>query len=119
MAQIIRLPSVAPEDVFPLDSGWSRLERRFAEKLAIEIKYDGYLKRQERDILRLSTLDRAHVPTDFDFAHVKGIKAEAREKLSRIRPTTLGQASRIAGVTPGDLAILYIFLKRHGSPRAA
>ena len=119
MAQIVRLPSMTPEDVFPLDSGWYRLERRFAEKLAIEIKYEGYLKRQERDISRLSALDGLTVPDDFDFQQVKGIKIEAREKLARIQPATLGQASRIAGVTPGDLALLYVYLKRSRTPRAA
>jgi tRNA uridine 5-carboxymethylaminomethyl modification enzyme len=119
LAQIIRLPAVTPEDVFPLDSAWTRLERRFAEKLAIEIKYDGYLKRQERDISRLTALDSLAVPSDFDFLQVKGIKTEAREKLSRIRPATLGQASRIAGVTPGDMALLYVWLRRPRPSRAA
>lgn len=119
MAQIVRLPAMTPEDVFPLDSGWTRLERRFAEKLAIEIKYDGYLRRQERDISRLTTMDRVPVPDDFDFDRIKGIKTEAREKLSRIRPATLGQASRIAGVTPGDMALLFVHLRRHKSPTAA
>lgn len=119
MAQIVRLPAMSPEDVFPLDSAWGNLERRFAEKLAIEIKYDGYLRRQERDISRLSNMDHVPVPEGFDFGLVRGIKTEAKEKLSRIRPATLGQASRIAGVTPGDMALLFIYLKRHKSPQAA
>jgi tRNA uridine 5-carboxymethylaminomethyl modification enzyme len=119
MAQIIKLPAMELEDVFGLDSAWGGLERRFAEKLAIEIKYDGYLKRQERDVARLSTMDGILVPQDFDYLAIRGIKTEAREKLSRIRPSTLGQAGRIAGVTPGDLALLYVFLKRHRPSRAA
>jgi tRNA uridine 5-carboxymethylaminomethyl modification enzyme len=110
---------MAPEDVFPMDSAWSRLERRFAEKLAIEIKYDGYLRRQERDISRLSAMDGVPVPDGFDFELVTGIKAEAKEKLARIRPATLGQASRIAGVTPGDMALLFVHMKRHKPPKAA
>ncbi len=119
VAQIVRLPAMAPEDVFPMDSAWSRLERRFAEKLAIEIKYDGYLRRQERDISRLSAMDGVPVPDGFDFELVTGIKAEAKEKLARIRPATLGQASRIAGVTPGDMALLFVHMKRHKPPKAA
>lgn len=119
LAQIIKLPSVTPEDVFPLDSTWGQIERRFAEKLAIEIKYDGYLKRQERDVNRLSTMERIPVPVDFDYLQLRGIRTEAREKLSRIRPATLGQASRIAGVTPSDMALLYVFLKRHRPSHAA
>lgn len=113
VAAILRLPSVKFEDVYELDSAWSDLPARFAEKVAIEIKYEGYLKRQQRDVERLSGMDRESIPADFDYSKIRGLKNEATSKLNKIRPSTLGQASRIAGVTPGDLALLYVHVKRH------
>jgi len=119
VAQILRLSGVQLDDVVGLDSAWSELSSEFAEKVAIELKYEGYLKRQQRDVERLSVLDRESIPDDFDYAAVRGMKAEATQKLIEVRPATLGQASRIAGVTPGDLALLYVHVKRHRSQRAA
>jgi len=119
VAQILRLPGVLMEDVFGLDSAWEELDGEFSEKVAIELKYEGYLKRQQRDVERLTTLDLESVPEDFDYAAIRGMKAEATQKLSQVRPATLGQASRIAGVSPGDLALLYVHVKRHRSQRAA
>lgn len=117
VAAILRLPSVKFEDVYEIDSAWSELPPRFAEKIAIEIKYDGYLKRQQRDVERLSRMDGESIPDDFDYLKIRGMKAEATSKLNKIRPSTLGQASRIAGVTPGDLALLYVHVKRHRHSR--
>jgi tRNA uridine 5-carboxymethylaminomethyl modification enzyme len=95
------------------------LTPQFAEKVAIEIKYEGYLKRQLREVERLGRMDREKIPPEFDFGAVCGLKAEAVVKLMKVRPATLGQAGRIAGVTPGDLALLFVHLKRHKSRRAA
>jgi tRNA uridine 5-carboxymethylaminomethyl modification enzyme len=119
VAQILKLPGVSPEEAMSLDSAWNDLGPRFAERVAIEIKYAGYLKRQERDILRLSTMDQVVIPEDFDFRATRGLKSEAVDKLSQIRPATLGQASRVAGVTPGDMALLFVHVKRHKATRAA
>jgi len=119
VAQILKLPGVSPEEAMGLDSAWKDLEPRFAERVAIEIKYAGYLKRQERDIVRLSTMDHVVIPEDFDYCAARGLKSEAVDKLSQIRPATLGQASRVAGVTPGDMALLFVHVKRHKASRAA
>jgi tRNA uridine 5-carboxymethylaminomethyl modification enzyme len=119
VAEILRLPGVEFEDVRQLDSAWRDLPESFAEKVAVEIKYDGYLKRQEREVERLAGMEREKVPQGFDFATVRGLKHEAMQKLSQIRPATLGQASRIAGVTPGDMALLYVHVRRHRASRAA
>jgi tRNA uridine 5-carboxymethylaminomethyl modification enzyme len=119
VSQILKLPGVSPEEAMTLDTAWDDLEPLFAERVAIEIKYAGYLKRQERDILRMSSMDRVAVPEDFDYVAIRGLKAEAIDKLSQIKPATLGQASRVAGVTPGDMALLYVHVKRHKASRAA
>ena len=85
------------------------------EKTLIEIKYEGYLKRQELQLQRFRTMESMKLPEKLDFNTIKGLKKEAVEKLSRIKPSTLGQASRISGVSPGDIAVLMVHLKhRHG-----
>ena len=84
------------------------------EKTLIEIKYEGYLKRQELQLQRFRTMEAMRLPEKLDFNTIKGLKKEAVEKLSRIKPSTLGQASRISGVSPGDIAVLMVHLKhRH------
>jgi tRNA uridine 5-carboxymethylaminomethyl modification enzyme len=117
--EFLRLPDVPWHDVLELDSAWSELTPKFAEKVAIEIRYAGYLRRQNREVERLAAMEREIVPAGFDFSAVRGMKKEAVLKLSHIRPRTLGQASRIAGVTPGDLALLYVHVRRFRAQRAA
>ena len=82
------------------------------QKLEIEIKYQGYLERQQREIERFDRVERELIPAAFDYRVCKGLKAEALEKLLRVRPATVAQASRISGVTPGDIAVLLVYLKR-------
>ena len=81
------------------------------EKVLIEIKYEGYLKRQEQQLKRFRGMEMMQIPEMTDFKSMKGLKIEAREKLDRIKPATLGQASRISGVSPGDIAVLMVHLK--------
>jgi len=81
------------------------------EQLEIELKYEGYIKRQLADIERARRLEDRPIPSKFDFARVRHLRNEAREKLSRVRPATLGQASRIAGVTPADVQVLMVHLR--------
>ncbi|MFQ5499904.1 MAG: tRNA uridine-5-carboxymethylaminomethyl(34) synthesis enzyme MnmG, partial [Candidatus Zixiibacteriota bacterium] len=77
------------------------------------IKYEGYITKQDRDIARFHKMESAQIPDEFDYAIVTGLKREALEKFGRYRPYSLGQAGRLEGVTPGDLAILSVYLKRH------
>jgi tRNA uridine 5-carboxymethylaminomethyl modification enzyme len=77
---------------------------------AIEVKYEGYINRQERDILKTKKLESRSIPDDMDYDYVYGLSSEGKEKLKKTRPQTLGQASRISGITPSDVAILSMFL---------
>lgn len=81
------------------------------EKVLIEIKYEGYLRRQEQQLKRFKSMEELKIPESLDFGALKGLKKEAIEKLCRIKPLTLGQASRISGVSPGDIAVLMVYLK--------
>jgi tRNA uridine 5-carboxymethylaminomethyl modification enzyme len=83
------------------------------EALKIEAKYEGYLARQSREVERMRELEEKVLAEDFDYERVPGMSREAVEKMTKIRPRTLGQASRLAGVTPADLALLTVFFTRH------
>ena len=89
---------------------------RTAELAAIELRYAGYVEREREIVAQMQSLERWRVPAAFDYDAVGAITLEAREKLSRIRPDTLGQASRISGVSPADVQALMVLLKRHRTP---
>ena len=82
--------------------------------MEIQVKYDGYIKRQMEQIERFQKLEEVNFPKDFDFGSVIGLSTEVMEKLKRIRPHSLGQASRISGVTPAAISILMVNLKKQG-----
>ncbi len=88
-----------------------------AEQVTCDIKYSGYLERQEVEINRQRRMAGKRIPESFDYAHVPHLRMEAREKLARVRPLSLAQAGRISGITPADLAVLMVHLQ--GSPYAA
>lgn len=81
------------------------------EEVVYRVKYDGYLKRERRQVEKLNDVERIKVPVDFDYAAVKGLRNESAQKLKEVRPTNLGQASRISGVNPADISILMVALK--------
>lgn len=99
-----------PENFTPPLPGFSR---RTWETLAIEAHYDGYIKRESASIQKLHLLENIIVPDDFDYNKVSGLCLESRQKLLKIKPHTLAQASRIDGVTPAELALLQVLIKRH------
>jgi tRNA uridine 5-carboxymethylaminomethyl modification enzyme len=82
----------------------------------IEAKYDGYIERQVEQIERFRRFEEKPIPVDFDYRAIPQLRAEAREKFERVRPGSVGQAGRISGISPADLATLLIELKRRGSP---
>jgi tRNA uridine 5-carboxymethylaminomethyl modification enzyme len=107
-----------PFSTFEIEKGpWS--SRQVEYQAWVQHKYSGYLNRQASEIARFRSLESKRIPDDFDFSKTPGLLLESREKLNRVRPRSLGQASRISGVTPADLSILMIFLKRHTLEPAA
>src|SRR5262249_4454267 len=81
-----------------------------AEQVALETKYAGYIERQAAQVERFQRMESRPIPRHFDFAAVPQLRAEAKEKLARVRPASLGQASRISGISPADLAVLLFYL---------
>jgi tRNA uridine 5-carboxymethylaminomethyl modification enzyme len=87
--------------------------------MQIEAQYAGYVKRQEAEIARLRKVDSIRIPDAFDYRALNQLRMEAREKLSRHRPATVGQASRVSGITPADIAVLMFSLAPPAAPPAA
>ena len=85
-----------------------------AQQVEIEAKYEGYVRKQRSEVARMAKLEQRHIPQGFDYDSITGLRYEARQKLQRFRPATLGQASRIDGVTPADISILMVHLERRG-----
>jgi tRNA uridine 5-carboxymethylaminomethyl modification enzyme len=86
-----------------------------AEQVEIQTKYQGYIARQQREVSRASELEHLALPADIDYSLVRGLSVEAVQKLSRHRPGTIGQASRISGITPAAISLLLVHLKKKGS----
>ncbi|MBE6364481.1 MAG: tRNA uridine-5-carboxymethylaminomethyl(34) synthesis enzyme MnmG [Lentisphaerae bacterium] len=101
-----------PEIAKMLSLPENRIGKRVFQELLISAKYDGYLQREEVEIARLKKLEESSIPESFDYANVRGLCNESRQKLEKIRPATLGQAGRIDGVTPADIALLQVHLKK-------
>ena len=112
LADLIKRPQLSYECLSPFDSDRPILPDDVAEKLEIEIKYEGYIKRQQAQINETLRLEEKKIPEDLNFDDVYGLRLEAKEKLNKIRPSSIGQASRISGVSPSDISVLLIYLKR-------
>lgn len=112
LATLLRCPGVNPKSVremFPPDPD---VPESATEEAEIQIKYSGYVEKQEKQIKRLARLENLHIPEDFDFSSLPSLSRELKEKLSKIRPRTLGQASRIPGMTPAAIGVLDVFISR-------
>ena len=92
------------------DPGAPELPEDVAEQVEISVKYEGYIRRQEKQVEELRQLEKHRLPPDMEYSHIQGLRLEAREKLAAVRPLDLGQASRISGVSPADIAALMIWL---------
>lgn len=102
-------------DIYKLDQTYDlfgETEKKFLEFVNVNIKYEGYLKQQQEDVDKMLANENVSIPDDFEYKNLKGLRAESIEKLSQIRPLNLGQASRISGVSPADIAVLSVFVKK-------
>jgi len=110
--QLLRRPEVGIDWVLKYLNGRDSVyEKGVLSQVEIEVKYEGYINRQLCEVKKLENLERFYLPEDMNYFKVKGLTYEAQEKLLKIKPNTLGQASRVAGVSPADIAILMIYLK--------
>lgn len=110
LAELLKRPALRYEQVARLVPAPDALPPAVKEQVEIQIKYDGYIQRQHRQIHQFKKLENFRIPEAFDYADVPGLKTEAREKLAKIRPASIGQASRLPGVSPADISILTVML---------
>ena len=115
LADLVRRPELGYNDVAPFDPERPDLSPAVREQVEIQLKYAGYIARQERQVEEFRKAEDRRLPEDLDYAAIPALKEEAREKLARIRPVSIGQASRISGVSPADVAVLLIWLEQHRS----
>ena len=113
--QILKRPELSYQDISTLDGHHKKKDERIARHVEIEVKYEGYIQRQLREVEKFKSLEKIKIPPEFDYAGVHGLSNELREKLSTIKPISLGQASRIPGITPAAISIIMIYLKKSGS----
>ena len=112
LASLLRRPGFSYDNIAPLDKELPELPAAVHEQAEISIKYDGYIKRQQRQLEELVRMEEHIIPEDIDYNMLQGLRIEARQKLSAVKPRSLGQATRISGVSPADAAALMMYLKR-------
>jgi tRNA uridine 5-carboxymethylaminomethyl modification enzyme len=108
--QILKRPAIHYQDIERMDS--VSLEEKIGIRVEIEVKYEGYIKREEEMIEKLKELEKVRIPVNFDYMNIKGLSNEAKAKLSEVRPTNLDQASRTQGISPSDILLLLLHLKK-------
>ena len=112
LADLLRRPQVTYADIAPFDANRPELPAAVTEEVEIQIKYAGYLARQEKQVAEFKREEARLLPVDIDYSSIAGLRLEAQEKLSQIRPMSIGQAGRISGVSPADIAVLLIWLEQ-------
>lgn len=112
LEEILKRPEITYSDLIVLAGQERDVPPEVAEELEIQIKYAGYLQKQEAHVARMEKLENKRIPDDIDYDQLRGLSREAQEKLKKVRPRTLGQASRIPGVTPADISVLWVILEQ-------
>ena len=117
LAELIRRPELSYAEVAPIDKNRPELAWDVQEQVNINIKYDGYIRRQMKQVEQFKKLEAKKIPEDLDYEKVKSLRIEARQKLELYRPVSIGQASRISGVSPADISVLLVYMEQYGKNR--
>ena len=112
LSELIRRPELCYEMLAPIDPERPELPAEVIEQININIKYDGYIKRQIKQVEHFKKLEKKRIPEDFDYDEVGSLRLEARQKLKLYRPISIGQASRISGVSPADISVLLVYMEQ-------
>ncbi|MEA4934675.1 MAG: tRNA uridine-5-carboxymethylaminomethyl(34) synthesis enzyme MnmG, partial [Lawsonibacter sp.] len=112
LADLLRRPRLTYGDLTPIDPDRPRLPQAVVQEAEITLKYSGYIGRQLHQVEEMKRLEARSLPLDLDYLSIQGIRMEARQKLAEIRPRNLGQASRVSGVSPADVAVLMVYLRQ-------
>ena len=112
LAELLKRTEIKYEDLSQIDKERPELTKQEAEEVEIQIKYEGYIKMQEAQVEKFKKLEQKLLPEELDYTKIKGLSLEARQKLAKQRPRSIGQASRISGVSPADISVLLITLNK-------
>ena len=112
LSDLLRRPPVTYEDLAAFDPARPPLPLEVCQAVEISIKYQGYIERQLRQVQEMKKLENKPLPAELDYTQIEGLRLEARQKLNQIKPLNLGQASRVSGVSPADIAVLMIYLEK-------
>jgi len=111
LGDLLRRPSITYQELAPFDPNRPPLPAPVTEAVEIAVKYKGYIDRQLRQVTEMKKLEERPLPPDLNYSAIGGLRLEARQKLDQIKPLNLGQASRVSGVSPADIAVLMVYLK--------
>ena len=111
LAELIKRPELDYEKISPIDKNRPQLSDEVKEEAQIRLKYEGYIERQKKQVEQALKLESHVIPDDIDYDKIESLRLEARQKLKDISPKTIGQASRIRGVSPADISVLQIYIK--------
>lgn len=119
LLNMLRRPEVGYAQIEQISPSPLELDEEMKEQVEIQIKYAGYIEKQLQHVERLQKMEKKKLPEDIDYNEIQGLAMEAKQKLNRIRPVSIGQASRISGVTPADISILLVYLEHYNRVKAA
>lgn len=114
LAELIRRPELNYEVLEPIDKERIKLDAEVIQQININLKYDGYIKRQLHQVEQFKKLEKKKIPETIDYEEINSLRIEAKQKLKQIRPSSVGQASRISGVSPADISVLLVYLEQYG-----
>ena len=117
MAELIKRPEVSYEILKDIDENRPELSYQEKEEVEIQIKYEGYIKLQEEQVEKFKKLEEKILPENIDYETINGISLEGRQKLNKFKPRSIGQASRISGVSPADVSVLLVYLQQIGNKK--
>lgn len=112
LAELLKRPEINYQSLSQIDDGMPELSAHEQTQLEVQIKYEGYIRKQVAQIARFKKLEERKLPEDFDYNEVRGLRIEARQKLNQQKPVSLGQASRISGVSPADISVILVYLEK-------
>jgi tRNA uridine 5-carboxymethylaminomethyl modification enzyme len=113
LANLLKRPEIEYGDLLKLPLEHPQLDEEVMEEVEILVKYEGYIKKQESQIKKFEKMEGMKIPPDIDYKKVRGLAVEAMQKLEKIRPVSIGQASRISGVNPADISVLLVYLEKN------
>ena len=110
LIELMKRPQLGYDVLEEIDTTRPQLDRNIFEQVEVEVKYEGYIQKQLKQVEQVRKLEDKKLPKDFDYKEIKGLRLEAQEKLNKIKPHNIGQASRISGVSPADISVLLIWM---------